>query len=193
MSSDSNAAPSLDTPVGVESSASAATVPRTLSRARHAFVEAVRRDTPGTDLPRYVAVLDALLAWSAAHSARLTFRADAGAKNAITFVRSGTTGAFWSARPVRSDAPALEIASPTGASLSAEARARAIATLNAHSRSILVDGDRLRIGFGALKNAVARSAVLALLDELLANSTTGTTGTTGGDVDDASGRALRNL
>ena len=188
MSSASNSAPLLDTPVGVESSA-AATAPRTLSSAREAFIDAVRRDTPGTDLPRYVAVLDALLTWSAAHSDRLTFRADAGAKNAIIFVRSGTTAAFWSARPVRGDAPALEIASPTGASLSDQARARAITTLNAHSRSALIDGDRLRIGFGALKNTVARSAVLALLDDLLANGTS----VTGGAADDASERARGDL
>lgn len=189
MSSASDSTASLGASADAESSA-AVTAPHTLARAREAFIDAVRRDTPGTDLPRYVAVLDALLAWSAAHSARLTFRAGAGAKNAISFVRSGTTVAFWSARPVRGDAPALEIASPTGASLSDEARARAMATLNAHSRSILVEGDRLRIGFGALKNTVARSAVLALLDDLLAS---GTTGVTGGDVDDASERALRHL
>lgn len=182
MSSASDSAPSLDAPARAESSADV-TGARTLSCAREAFVEAVRRDTPGTELPRYVAVLDALLAWSAARSAQVTFRADAGAKNGITFARSGTTAPFWSARPVRGDAPALEIASATGTSLSAEARARARATLNAHSRSVLVDGDRLRIGFGALKNAVARSAVLALLDDLLAS---GTTGVTASDVDGAS-------
>jgi hypothetical protein len=184
MSSASNSAPLLDTPVGVESSA-AVSATRTLSSAREAFVEAVRRDTPGTDLPRYVAVLDALLAWSATRSAQLAFRADAGAKNAISFVRSGTTVAFWSARPVRADAPALEIGSLSSTSLSAEARARAIATLNAHSRSVLIDGDRLRIGFGALKNTAARSAILDLLDDLLANGTS----VARGDLDGASERA----
>jgi hypothetical protein len=40
-------------------------------------------------------------------------------------------------------------------------------TLNAHSRAVLVEGDRLRIGFGALKNAAAQAAVLALMEELL--------------------------
>jgi hypothetical protein len=41
-------------------------------------------------------------------------------------------------------------------------------TLNAHSRAVLVEGDRLRIGFGALKNAAAQSAVLRLMERLLA-------------------------
>ena len=189
MSSAFDSAPLLDTPAGVESSA-AMTAARTLSRAREAFVDAVRRDTPGTDLPRYMAVLDALLAWSAAHAEELAFRAGAGAKNGITFTRAGTTVAFWSARAVRGDAPALEIASPTGSSLTDEARAHVRTTLNAHSRIVLDDGDRLRIGFGALKNGVALTAVLALLDDLL---TDGTTGTTGGDVDNASERAPRSL
>jgi hypothetical protein len=32
---------------------------------------------------------------------------------------------------------------------------------------VLVDGDRLRIGFGALKNAAAQAAVLKLMEQLL--------------------------
>ena len=43
-------------------------------------------------------------------------------------------------------------------------------TLNAHSRAVLVEGDRLRIGFGALKNAAAQAAVLALMEQLLAGN-----------------------
>jgi hypothetical protein len=43
-------------------------------------------------------------------------------------------------------------------------------TLNAHSREVLVEGDRLRIGFGALKNATGRASVLALMDRLLAGA-----------------------
>jgi hypothetical protein len=181
----------LDVPAsepGAAESPAALTAPSTLTRARDAFIDAVRRDTPGTDLPRYVAVLDALLAWSATHAGGLTLRA--GAKNGISFARAGTTGAFWSARPVRGDAPTLEIASPTGGSLTDEARAHVRTTLNAHSRTVLVDGDRLRIGFGALKNPTARSEVLALLDDLLTSGTTRTTGVDGGD---GSERALRHL
>ena len=102
MSSASDSAPLLDAPAGAESSADV-TGARTLSSARDAFVEAVRRDTPGTELPRYVAVLDALLAWSAARSAQVTFRADAGAKNGIRPLnRPPRKG---SARPGRSNPP----------------------------------------------------------------------------------------
>ncbi len=141
---------------------------RTLPRAREAFVAAVRRDTPGTDLPRYVAVLDALLAWTAARPSELAFRADTGPDDGISFGRVAAKGVLWSVRPVRGDAPTLEIAPPAGAALTAGGRAQAMATLNANSRAVLADGDRLRIGFGALKNAAALAAVLALLDDLLA-------------------------
>ena len=143
---------------------------RTLSSAHEAFVTAITRDTPGTDLPRYVAVLDALLAWSAARAERLAFRTDTSAAGVISFARAGTRGVFWSVRPARSGAPTLEIAPPPDASLGGDTRERAMATLNAHSRAVLADGDRLRIGFGALKNAAALTAVLALLDELLGDA-----------------------
>src|SRR5690348_12660477 len=111
MPSASESSPLLHASAAAAESSASVSGPRTLSSAREAFVDAVRRDTPGTDLPRYVAVLDALLAWSATHAEELTFRAGAGAKNGITFTRAGTTVALWSARPVRGDAPALEIAS----------------------------------------------------------------------------------
>lgn len=141
--------------------------PRTLPAAREALVAAIRRDTPGSDLPRYVAILDDLLAWTASRSARLVFRTDATAGDSVSFGRDGTKVVFWSVRPTRGNAPTLEIAPPAGGSLTPAGRARATATLNAHSRAVLADGDRLRIGFGALKNAAARAAVLALLDDLL--------------------------
>jgi hypothetical protein len=140
--------------------------PRTLPLAREAFLAAARRDTPGTDLPRYAAVLDALLAWSATRPGRLTFRTEPTAAADLRFGPANGAGVLWAARPTRGGAPTLEIA-PGGASLSGEARARAVATLNAHSRAVLAPGDRLRIGFGALKNAAALAAVLALLDDLL--------------------------
>jgi hypothetical protein len=145
--------------------------PRTLPLAREAFVAAVRRDTPGTDLPRYLAVLDALLAWSAARPTQLTFRTDTGPGDGISFARAGTKQVFWSVRAVRGAAPTLEIVPPAGASLTDAARAQALATLNAHSRVVLAKGDRLRIGFGALKNAAAHAAVLAMLDDLLTGTT----------------------
>src|SRR3712207_2115017 len=48
---------------------------RTLAVARQEFVAAIKRDTPGPDGPRLVAVLDALIAWSVARPALLAFRA----------------------------------------------------------------------------------------------------------------------
>jgi hypothetical protein len=141
---------------------------RTLPAAREALVAAITRDMPGTDLPRYVAVLDALLAWSAARPALLEFRAGEGRKDVVSFARVGTNAVFWSVQVTRGVGPKLEIHTPSGRPLSAEERARVLETLNAHSRAVLVEGERLRIGFGALKNAAAQSAVLALMDALLA-------------------------
>ncbi len=141
---------------------------RTLPAAREAFVAAITRDLPGTDLPRYVAVLDALLAWSAARPTLLEFRAGEGRKDVVSFARVGTNAVFWSVQVTRGVGPKLEIHTPSGRPLSAEERARVLETLNAHSRAVLVEGERLRIGFGALKNAAAQSAVLALMDALLA-------------------------
>lgn len=159
--------PLASAPHDLPASSRASRAPRPLPLAREAFLAAARRDTPGTDLPRYTAVLDALLAWSAARPTQLAFRADAASADAIRFGRAGDAGVFWAARPTRGGAPTLEIAPPTGASLCDASRARVMATLNAHSRAVLTAGDRLRIGFGALKNAAALSAVLALLDDLL--------------------------
>ena len=137
------------------------------SATHQAFIDAMRRGTPGTDLPRYTAVLDALLAWSAARANRLTFRPDGKRTDVIRFERAKTKDVFWSAQVSRADGPKLEIHLAAGRPLSAEDRDEAMRTLNAHSRKVLVKGDRLRIGFGALKNAAALAAVLALLDRLL--------------------------
>ena len=141
---------------------------RSLPVARESFIAAIQRDTPGTDLPRLVAVLDALLAWSAARPDAVAFRATEPARGGIDFERVRDNRVCWSARISRGHAPILEIASPADQSLTAESRAHAIATLNAHTRELRVAGDRLRIGFGALKNSDALAAVLALLDDLLA-------------------------
>ncbi len=147
------------------------TPPRTLPLARDAFVATIQRDTPGSDLPRLVAVLDALLAWSAAHPTAVTFRGDDGPADVISFAWAGESTVFWSVRHVRGGAPTLELAPPAGRWLTDAGRAHALETLNAHSREVRADGDRLRIGFGALKNADALAAVLALLDALLAANT----------------------
>ena len=141
---------------------------RTLPIAHQAFVAAVQRDKPGTDLPRFVAVLDALIAWSVARPGLLTFRADEARKDVVSFERVGSKGVFWSAQVTRGTGPRLEIHAPTGLGLSAEERTTVMETLNANSRHVLVEGDRLRIGFGALKNPEARAAVLALMERVLA-------------------------
>ena len=140
---------------------------RTLPLARQAFVAVIQRDTPGTDLPRFAAVLDALIAWSVARPGLLAFRADEGRKDVVSFERAGSKVVFWSAQVTRGTGPRLEIHAPTGRPLHAEERATVMQTLNAYSREVLVEGDRLRIGFGALKNPAALAAVLALMEQLL--------------------------
>jgi hypothetical protein len=140
---------------------------RTLPIAREAIVAAIQRDTPGSDLPRLVAVLDALIAWSVARPGQLAFRASERRNDAVSFDRAGSKAVFWSAQVTRGTGPRLEIHVPAGRSLSAEDRATVMETLNAHSRQVLVEGDRLRIGFGALKNAAAQAAVLAVMEHLL--------------------------
>jgi hypothetical protein len=143
---------------------------RTLPVARQEFVAAIKRDIPGPDLPRLAAVLDAVIAWSVARPGLLTFRTEEGRAGVISFDRAGSTAVFWSAQVTRRAGPRLEIHPPNGRPLSAEDRARVMETLNAHSREVLIAGDRLRIGFGALKNVAARTAVLALMKQLLAGS-----------------------
>jgi hypothetical protein len=142
---------------------------RTLPAAREAFVAALTQDTPGPDLARLVAVLDALIAWSVARPGRLAFRAAAAGKSAVSFSRVGAKGAFWSAQVTRGVGPRLEIHLPSADALDDARQASVMQTLNAHSRAVLMEGDRLRIGFGALKNAAAQAAVLALMDQLVAD------------------------
>lgn len=140
-----------------------------LQDSHKAFVEVVSQETPGTDLPRYVAVLNALLTWSAERPEQLTFKESGTRAGVIRFERKGTREVFWSAQVARASAPKLEIHLPAGRPLRAAERAETMKTLNAYSREALVEGDRLRIGFGALKNAAALAAVLALMERLLAD------------------------
>lgn len=149
---------------------------RTLPLAHQAFVAAISRDTSETELPRLVAVLDALIAWSAGRSGALAFRDADARSDVISFERvgAGAKAVFWSAQVTRGEGPKLEIRAPTGRPLSPEERAAALETLNAHSREVLVEGDRLRISFGALKNSAALAAVLALMQQLLTGSGTPT-------------------
>lgn len=141
-----------------------------LTEARRTFVAAMQRETPGTDLARYTAVLDALLDWSAARSGLLRLRPGGTKPGTLRFERAKTGEVFWSAQVVRADSPKLELHLAAGRPMSAEDRARTIETLNAHSRDVLEEGDRLRIRFGALKNAAALAAVLALMEHLLVES-----------------------
>ena len=143
---------------------------RTLPSAREAIIAAITQDTPGTDLPRLVAVLDELIAWSVARPDVLEFRASEGRKDVLGFSRVGSKAVFWSAQVTRGVGPRLEIHTPSGKPLSAEEREHVLQTLNTHSRAVLVEGDRLRIGFGALKNVAAQAAVLTLMEQLLAGS-----------------------
>jgi hypothetical protein len=147
-------------------------VTRTLADARAAFVAAIKRDTPGTELPRLVAVLDALIAWSAARPELLSFRPASGRAATVGFERVGAKAAFWSAQVTRGAGAKLEIHGKVGEALTDAERASVIGTLNQHSREVLVEGDRLRIGFGALKNAAAQAAVLSLMERLLVRDAT---------------------
>ncbi len=140
---------------------------RTLADARTAFVAAIKQDTPGAELARLVAVLDALIAWSTARPEQLSFRPPTARGATVGFERAGSKAPFWSAQVTRGVGPKLEIHGKVGEALSDTERAAVIETLNAYSRDVLVDGDRLRIGFGALKNAAAQAAVLALMERLL--------------------------
>lgn len=116
-------------------------------------------------------MLDTLLAWSAARPGRLAFRDGETRADVLRFDRvgavAGAKAAVWSARVARGVGPRLEVHAPPGRPMGAEERAAVVATLNAHSRVVLGDGDRLRIGFGGFENDAARSAVLALMDGLL--------------------------
>jgi len=141
-------------------------LPDALVALRAAFLAAVARDTPGSDLPRYTEVLDDLLAWGALRQDRFAACLEPSTAGVISFAPvAGTTGPRWSMRPVRGDAPVVEVLPAPGALQDAQ-RARVRALFNAHSRAVLGADDRLRIGFGALKNLTARDALLALLDGL---------------------------
>jgi hypothetical protein len=74
-----------------------------------------------------------------------------------------------STRPVGTTRPApyAEGSSPIARRLGDDARSTAVRTLNAHSREALEEQAPPRIGFDAFKNLGARTAVLALVDQLL--------------------------
>lgn len=129
---------------------------QTLPHAREAFITQMSRGTSLSERPRLVAVLDAMIEWSAARADRVRFRGD-----------DNTRAVIWSAIPKARDFPVLELLPNAARVLSPDERASALATLDAHTRSTLAPDGRLHIGFGALKNANAKQAVLDLADELL--------------------------
>ena len=141
---------------------------RTLPVARDAFVAAMKRETSGAELVRLVAVLDGLIKWSVARPKAICFHGADSAAGVLAFASVETKSIVWSARVARGDAPKLEV----HVNGSPEVRERIRETLNAHSRSVLVEKDRLRIGFGALKNDAAFDAVTTALGELVAAHST---------------------
>ena len=143
---------------------------RTLAAAREAFVAALARAPPGTDLPRLVKVLDAFIAWTVSRANVLAFRGREARGDVLSFEVVDTKVVLWSAQVTQGAGPRRALYPPAGRALSPEERATVREPLNAHSRRPLAADDRLQIGFGALKNDVARAAVLNLMKGLLATS-----------------------
>jgi hypothetical protein len=149
----------------------------TLPAARDAFIAGMKRDTKGTELARLVGVLDALIKWSVARPQMLAFRHDTAA-GVFAFECVPSKAVCWSARITRDDAPSLELYPSSSRTLSPEMRAKIVETINAYGRQDLDANGRLRIGFGALKNANTLAAVTTLLGEVLAATSSGTTAET---------------
>ena len=68
---------------------------------------------------------------------------------------------------MRGDGPKLELLPRAASVLPAEQRTAAMDVLNAHSRELLEGDDKLCIGFSAMKNPAARTAIMTLMDQLL--------------------------
>jgi hypothetical protein len=134
---------------------------------RQAFLAALHRETLPTERPPLLEVLDALLGWSLARPTLLRFAANAAHPDVLSFTRAGSGVVFWNTRARRGELPQLELLPRAVRLLGEDDRSAAVRTLNAHSREALEDQAPLRIGFGALKNLGARTAVLALMDQLL--------------------------
>lgn len=140
-----------------------------LTEFRKTFTTTIGRDTSPAELARHVAVLDDLLKWCEAPKRQLAPRPTGGKTDVLQFEHTEGRFVACTIRVSRSAGGTLEVYPPTGRDLSEVDLDRVLATLNEYSRGEpLVAGDKLRIGFGALKNATARKAVLALMDELLA-------------------------
>lgn len=141
-------------------------MPPTLSAAREEFIRHMYRDNVVADRPRLLAVLDAVIAWSAAHPDLIRFRPDENTKGVIRFEDVSSNTVFWAASPRRQNVPLLQLLPGASRFVSEETRNEAVARLNAHTREANPNGN-MHIGFGALKSPVGRAAVLELMDELL--------------------------
>jgi hypothetical protein len=141
-------------------------MPPTISLARDAFITRMNRDTAHVERPRLVAVLDALIAWSASRS-DVQFRADDNSKGVIRFECVDSHALIWSATPRQNDVPLLELLPGSSRVLSPEERETVMATLGSHTTRAQDPSGRLHIGFGALKNESARNAVMDLMNELV--------------------------
>ena len=141
-------------------------MPPTLSAAREEFIRHMYRDNVVADRPRLLAVLDAVIAWSAAHPGLVRFRPDDNTKGVIRFEDVATNTVFWAASPRRSNVPLLQLLPGASRFISEEVKTDVVERLNAHTREANPNGN-MHIGFGALKSPVGRAAVLGLMDELL--------------------------
>lgn len=141
-------------------------MPPTLASAREEFIRHMYRDNLVAERPRLLAVLDALIGWSATHAELIRFRPDDNTKGVIRFEEVATNTVFWTATPRRSNSPLLQILPGASRLLTDEERAEAVTRLNSFTREDN-PAERMHIGFGALKNPAGRAAVLELMDELL--------------------------
>lgn len=141
-------------------------MPATLSAAREEFIRHMYRDNVVAERPRLLAVLDAVIAWSALHPELVRFRPGDDSKGVIRFEDVSTNTVFWSATPRRQNVPLLALLPGSSRLLTDEERSEAVTRLNSYTREDNPAG-RMHIGFGALKNPAGRAAVLELMDELL--------------------------
>ncbi len=124
------------------------------------------RDNAAAERPRLLAVLDAVIAWSAANAERVRFRPDENTKGVIRFEDISNNAVLLMVSPRRENAPVLQLLPGAGRLLTDDERSEVVAQLNSHTRELNPLG-RMHISFGALKNETGRAAVFALLDEVL--------------------------
>ena len=138
----------------------------TLNAAREEFMRHMYRDTSIAERTRLLAVLDAVIEWSAAHPESVRFRPDENSKGMIRFEETTTHSVFWTATPRRQNSPLLQLLPGGARLLTDDVRADAVNRLNSCTREDN-PAEKMHIGFGALKNLEGRAAVFQLMDELL--------------------------